>query len=149
MKNKNPIIYAPERQNRVRYWAERIVSVLLTLAVWFFLLQYIYNQLFAAELAAKTTDIMEFLGLAVLIVLAVEGGWQFYNWFLYHGKERRKEFPQQPLEEVGKLYGISGERMEDLQQIQRVAVVLYDDNRYYYSIEGKELIEIVTLREEK
>ncbi len=144
---KTPVVYAPEHMSRLRYWAEKIIAFLLTLLVWFFLLRYIYDQLFAPEFVSTTTDMMIFLAEAIVVVFVVAALWQFYNWARFHGKDRRKEFPEQPLDEVGELYGISGKDMGDLQQIQRVAVVLYEDNRYYYCVEEQPPIEIVALRE--
>ena len=76
------------------------------------------------------------------------GGWQFYNWILYRGKDRRREFRRQSFEEVGNLYGISATDMAYLQDVRKAAVVQFHDNRYYYCIDGEKTIEIGMLRKD-
>ena len=71
----------------------------------------------------------------------------FFIWFLYHGKERRREFPRQSIAEVGNLYGISSPNMEKLQSIRQAAVIQFKDHKYYYCMTGEPPIEIGMLRE--
>lgn len=147
-KEKNsPIVYVPEKVSKLRYWTETIISLILTVIMWVVLLLYIYYRLFTPENIGRTIDIFEFLLIAAAVILIIGGGWQFYNWFLFHGKDRRQAFPRQSQDVVGSLYGISGEDLTKLQNIQRAAVVRHKDGRYYYCIEGQEPIEITTLRE--
>lgn len=146
-KDKTPIIYAPENRSRWLHILEKLLAGIFTLVLWFWVLRYIYNQLFDATTVSKSVDMMIFLLIATVVIFLVEAFWQFYNWMLFHGKDRRREFPTQGLDEVGELYGISRDHMETLQEIQRAAVVRYEDNRYYYCIEGQDPIEIVMLRE--
>ncbi len=148
-REEDPVIYAPEKRSSLLGIIEKILAVIFTVLLWCFLLFYIYSRLFQTESMERTTSMMEFLLLAVGVIFLVEFGWQFYNWFLFHGKDRRREFPAQSLQEVGRLYGITEHHMEELLLVQHMAVVRYEDNKYYYCIEGREPIEIVMLREAK
>jgi len=144
---KNVIINVPEKRNRLVYRLEQIIAYVLTILVWWGMLHYLYQNLFHIETIKKTADMMFFLFFVMLLIFLIEAGWQFYNLRRYGGKDRRKEFSPQSLEEVGKLYGISAENMKTLSQVQKVAVIRWKNNKYYYTIEGKEPIEVVTLRE--
>lgn len=145
-KNK-PLIYVPEKRNKFIHKLELIFSFIFTIVLWGGAIKYIYEMLFTAIYINRTINMVLMLLIAFVIVLVIEFGWQFYNWFKFHGPDRRKTFPRQSLKEVGCLYGISEENMEVLQIIQRAAIIRYADNKYYYCIEGYNPIEIKSLRE--
>ena len=126
-------------------WGEKIFAVVATLVMWAFLAFTLYNKLYV-EAGESLWQVMSVLGIGLLVSLLLLGGWQFYNWFLYRGKDRRKEFRRQSLEEVGSLYGISATDMAQLQDIRKAAVVQFRDHRYYYCIDGEKFIEIGMLR---
>ena len=142
------IINVPEKQNPLVHTLEQMIAYVLTLLLWGEVLHYIYKNLFQFETWGKTVEMVAFLVLAMSIVFLLEGIWQFYNLRKYGGTDRRKEFPGQSMEEVGELYGISAGNMEVLSQVQKVAVIRWENKKYYYTIEGNEPIEIATLREE-
>lgn len=58
---------------------------------------------------------VEGLFLAGILILLALSGWQDYNGFLYHGRDRRKAFKRQSLKEVARLYGMKEQDMELLQ----------------------------------
>ena len=146
-KDHQPIIVANNGRSSVKIWLEKILSVVLTFALWYILISSIIDKLFITNLD-RTILTFAVLGIALALIILIGGMWQFYNWTLYHGKDRRQEFPRQSLEELGQLYGISGENMYKLQEIQSAAVIRFEDGRYYYCMKNHDPIEISALREE-
>lgn len=92
---------------------------------------------------------VEGLFLAGILILLALSGWQYYNGFLYHGRDRRKAFKRQSLKEVARLYGMKEQDMEMLQSPFQWADVFCRDGIYYYQPEGKEPVRIGMLSDEK
>lgn len=132
-----------------RFWLlrllEKIVVILSTIILWGFIVLTLYHKLFV-DINSSLTQVLAVMIVAFAAVVLLLGGWQFYNWFRFHKKARRRAFKQQSLAEVGSLYGISADNMERLQSIRNVAVVEFKNHRYYYCIAGEEPIEIGMLR---
>ena len=142
-----PIYARKDDRHFLIRWGEKIFAVVATLVMWAFLGYTLYNKLYV-EAGESLWQVMAILGIGLLVSLLFLGGWQFYNWILYRGKDRRREFRRQSLEEVGNLYGISATDMAYLQDIRKAAVVQFHDNRYYYCIDGEKTIEIGMLRKD-
>ena len=143
---EEPIIDETNKRNKLVVYLEWLVSVIGTILVWCFLAWDIYVKLFSGQYSGSWSMFILLL-FVMLVIILVGGGWQFYNWYLYHGKERRREFPRQSISEVGNLYGISGSNMEKLQAIRQAAVIQFKDHKYYYCVTGEAPIEIGMLRE--
>lgn len=90
---------------------------------------------------------MSFLFVVSALIFLIMGGWQFYNWYRFHGKDRRKAFKKQPLSEVAALYGMSESDMQIIQSDFRQASVRYQDGRYWYVLPNERSVEIKSLRE--
>ena len=140
-----PVFEAKERQNFIIRVLEQLIAICATIVLWMFLLVAFYNKIYV-ETNASLEHVGEILLTSFILTVALLGGWQFYNWFRFHNKGRRKEFKPQSLEEVGMLYGISLGNMERLQEIRNVAVVEFKNHCYYYCIDGQNPIEIGMLR---
>ena len=143
---KSLIIDETSKRNKLLVVLEWLVSVIGTILVWCFLARDIYEKLFSGQYSGSMSMFILLL-FVMLVIVVVAGCWQFYNWFLYHGKERRREFPRQSIAEVGNLYGISSPNMEKLQSIRQAAVIQFKDHKYYYCMTGEPPIEIGMLRE--
>ena len=76
----------------IREW---MVSIALTICLWLVLYQEIASQLLGAR-RQQSLNMLIFLFVVSAIIFVIMGGWQFYNWYLFHGKERRKAFKKQP-----------------------------------------------------
>ena len=126
-------------------WGEKLFAILATLVMWVFLIWTLYQKLYV-DAGEKLWSVLQVLAIGLLFSVALLGFWQFYNWFRFHNKARRREFPRQGLDEVGSLYGISAVDMARLQDVRKAAVVKFRNHRYYYCIDGEESIEIGMLR---
>lgn len=136
--NKQDIIIdETSHRNKLVVLLEKLIAVVFTILMWCFLIWHIYSKLFSDVYADSSMEMLVLLLIVFVIILVVAGSWQFYNWYLYHGKDRRREFPPQPLDEVGELYGISSPNMERLQAIRQAAVIQFKDHKYYYCVEGE------------
>ena len=124
---------------------EKFLSIICTAILWIFIIITLYNKLYV-NANNSLLHVFSILALFFIAAVLILGLWQFYNWFRFHNQKRRKEFPQQSLDEVGKLYGISARNMERLQQIRNAAVIEFRNHRYYYCIAGEAPIEIGMLR---
>lgn len=142
---QEPVFDAKAKRNFFIRALEELVAIGATIILWMFLLSTLYNKLYV-EVNGNLERMVLILLVSFVLTVVLLGGWQFYNWFRYHNKGRRKEFKAQSLEEVGRLYGISLDNMELLQEIRNVAVVEFKNHRYYYCIAGQEPIEIGMLR---
>jgi poly-beta-1,6-N-acetyl-D-glucosamine biosynthesis protein PgaD len=144
---QSPIYEAKNKRHLLIRIIENILSLAFTIVLWLFIIITLYNKLYVNTNASllHTLTIMTLVVIASILLIIL---WQFYNWLRFHRKKRRKDFPQQPLTEVGRLYGISAENMERLQQIRNVAVVEFRNHRYYYCIAGESPIEIGMLRKQ-
>ena len=142
-----PIYEATHKRHLLIRIIENILSITFTIVLWLFIIITLYNKLYVNTNAGllHTLTIMALIVIASILLIIL---WQFYNWLRFHRKKRRKDFPQQTLAEVGRLYGISAENMERLQQIRNVAVVEFRNHRYYYCIAGESPIEIGMLRKQ-
>lgn len=140
-----PVFEAGGKRHPVVRLLENLIAVFCTLVMWLFLILTLYNKLYV-NANPQEGRVLLTICLAFGAAFLLLGLWQLYNWLRFHKKARRKEFPHQSLAEVGKLYGISGENMERLQEIRKVAVVEFKNHRYYYCIQGQEPIEIGMLR---
>lgn len=140
-----PVIDEGESRSLPRKSIEFILTCLGTAVMWLALAVYVYQRIFAAgdDRAFAIFILLAFITFAIIIV---QGGWQLYNWWRFHGKDRRREFPMQPLAVVGDLYGIEECDMETLQDIRQAAVIRFADSKYYYVVENHEPIEIMSLR---
>ena len=139
--NQSPVYEAKHKRPLLVRILEEVFAFVCTIILWFFIIITLYNKLYvnANPEEHHVLIVMALVSVAAIVILA---GWQFYNWFRFHNKKRRKEFPTQSLEEVGRLYGISEKNMERLQNIRNVAVVEFRNHRYYYCIDGEDPIEI-------
>jgi len=144
---QSPIYEAKNKRHLLIRIIENILSLAFTIVLWLFIIITLYNKLYVNTNASllHTLTIMTLVVIASILLIIL---WQFYNWLRFHRKKRRKDFPQQTLAEVGRLYGISAENMERLQQIRNVAVVEFRNHRYYYCIAGESPIEIGMLRKQ-
>lgn len=142
-----PIYEANHKRYLLIRIMESILSVVCTIILWFFIVITLHNKLFINPNSSlqHTLTILALVFIVSIILLLL---WQFYNWLRFHRKKRRKDFPQQTLAEIGRLYGISADNMERLQQIRNVAVVEFRNHRYYYCIAGEAPIEIGMLRKQ-
>lgn len=145
---KPPIIHAENKLPRWRVFLENAFAVLMTLLVWGVLLWGIVTEI-SGDKQEKSGQMFLFLFGAAFVIFIVFSAWQYYNWHRFHGKDRRKAFKPQSLEEVGNLYGISPENMKKLQQNFPRASVFYKEGRYYYEIPGEAPIPIAALDEKK
>lgn len=145
MENKKPVIDESEGRSKLRKTVEFILAVIGTLLMWFVLFLFVYKRIFV-EADGRAIDALLLLTVIGVVVILVQGGWQFYNWYLYHGTDRRQSFPWQPLDVVGRLYGIEEPDMQTLQDVRQSTVVRFEDGKYYYVIDGEAPIEIVSLR---
>lgn len=146
-RKKEPVFDARNRRSLLVRALEKLVAICATIILWMFLTMTLYNKLYV-EANDSLLHVALIMVLALALTVLLLGLWQFYNWFRYHNKGRRKEFKPQSLEEVGLLYGISLGNMERLQEIRNVAVVEFKNHRYYYCIDGEEPIEIGMLRKQ-
>ncbi|WP_302348994.1 hypothetical protein [uncultured Megasphaera sp.] len=87
------IINVNSRRKRWAIFLEWLVSIVLTLLLWVALYKEIINQLLGRGLP-RTLGILSFLLIVSLLIFVVMGGWQFYNWYRFHGKDRRKAFKE-------------------------------------------------------
>ena len=144
---QSPIYEAKNKRHLLIRIIENILSLAFTIVLWLFIIITLYNKLYVNTNAGllHTLTIMTLVVIASILLIIL---WQFYNWLRFHRKKRRKDFPQQTLAEVGRLYGISAENMERLQQIRNVAVVEFRNHRYYYCIAGESPIEIGMLQKQ-
>ena len=140
------IININSRRKRWVVFLEWLVSIVLTLLLWVVLYKEIINQLLGRGLP-RTLGMLSFLLIVSLLIFVVMGGWQFYNWYRFHGKDRRKTFEQQPLSEVAVLYGMSTSDMQIIQGDFRQASVRYQDGHYWYVLPDGQSVEIKSLRE--
>lgn len=140
------IINVNARRNKLVVFTEWGLSIVLTIFLWIVLFQGIINQLLGERLQ-QTLRMMSFLFIVSVLIFLIMGGWQFYNWYRFHGKDRRKAFKQQPLREVAVLYGMSESEMERIQGNFRQASVRYQDGHYWYVLPGAQSVEIKSLRE--
>jgi poly-beta-1,6-N-acetyl-D-glucosamine biosynthesis protein PgaD len=140
------IININSRRKRWAVSLEWLVSIALTLLLWVVLYKEIVSQLLGRKLQ-QTLEMLSFLFVVSLIIFIVMGGWQFYNWYRFHGKDRRKAFKQQPLSEVAALYGMSENDMKIIQGNFRQASVQYQYGRYWYVLPDEQSVEIKSLRE--
>ena len=124
---------------------EKLLAFLGTLLLWAFLLATLYYKL-VVESNPQEESVLRIICIALAGSVVILGLWQLYNWLRFRNKARRKEFRMQGLEEVGRLYGISGGNMLRLQEIRSLAVVEFKNHRYYYCTEGQDPIEIGMLR---
>ena len=141
-----PIYAVNDDRNFLIRWGEKIFTLIATLVLWCFLAMTLYNKLYV-ESGESLWQVLEILAIGFIFSAFLLGFWQFYNWFRYHGKARRKEFRRQSFEEVGKLYGISSSDMAYLQDVRKAAVVQFKDHRYYYCIDGEKSIAIGMLND--
>ncbi len=148
-KEEDILIDETKHRNRWIVYLERLIALVLTALCWAGLLWYIYVTLTSSENIIATRNIFLFFVVTAVVIILISGGWQFYNWFLYHGEDRRKAFPLQSLEEFGRLYGIEGEDMACLQAIRKAAIIEYQDGHYYYATDDGRMIEIKALRERR
>lgn len=132
---------ARDRRGIVIRALESLTAFVLTAVMWFFLAKTLYIKLYV-EANDSLEQIFFILFLSSMGAAAVLGGWQLYNWLRFHGKQRRKAFPAQPLDEVARIYGISKENMTRLQDTKESASVVFRDGRYYYCIKDEDPIEI-------
>lgn len=147
---KMPLIDASYKLPKWRIFLEAAFSVLMTLGVWAVLLLGIVPTAFGSAAKRQQSGRMFlFLFILAVIIFLLFAAWQYYNWHRFHGKDRRKAFAPQPLEEVGHLYGIELKDMEKLQGRFRSADVIYQDGRYYYQLPGENPIAITALDERK
>jgi len=144
---QSPIYEAKNKRHLLIRIIENILSITFTIVLWLFIIITLYNKLYVNTNAGllHTLTIMALIVIASILLIIL---WQFYNWLRFHRQKRRKDFPQQTLAEVGRLYGISAENMERLQQIRNIAVVEFRNHRYYYCIAGESPIEIGMLRKQ-
>lgn len=140
------IININSRRNKLVVSAEWGLSVVLTIFLWIILFKGIVNQLLGEKLQ-QTLGMMSFLFVVSALIFLIMGGWQFYNWYRFHGKDRRKAFKKQPLSEVAALYGMSENDMQIIQSDFRQASVLYQDGHYWYVPLDGQSVEIKALRE--
>lgn len=140
------IINVNNRRHKWAVSAEWMVSIALTICLWLVLYQEIASQLLGAR-RQQSLNMLIFLVVVSAIIFVIMGGWQFYNWYLFHGKERRKAFKKQPLSEVASLYGMSETEMAQMQGDFRQAEVVYAAGRYWYVLPEGRRIEITSLRE--
>ena len=145
MSEVKPIYSANDKRHFLIRWGERIFAIVMTIIMWIFIAITLHNKLYieVGDGFWHVIDIMVLGGVAAVIVLGI---WQWYNWILYHGKSRRKEFKHHSLHEVGALYGISAEDMARLLDVRKAAVVEFRDHRYYYCLDDGVSIEITSLR---
>ncbi len=146
-KVSEPVYETKDKRNILIRIGERVLAILATVVLWIFIAVTLHNKLFV-DFNPSLSRVLWIIALAFVGAVLIMGGWQFYNWFRYHNKARRKEFRRQTLEEVGNLYGISAINMARLQDIRSVAVVEFKDHRYYYCINGEAPIEIRMLRKD-
>ena len=143
---KSLIIDETSKRNKLLVVLEWLVSVIGTILVWCFLVWDIYEKLFSGQYTGSMSMLILLL-FVILVIVLVGGVWQFYNWYMFHGKDRRQKFPKQSIAEVGNLYGISQPNMEELQSIRQAAVIQFKNHKYYYCVAGEPPIEIGMLRE--
>lgn len=128
-------------------WGEKIFAVVMTILVWIFMITRLHYKL-TTEAGDGLFQVFDFLLIGFGLTLFALILWQIYNYSRFHKRERRKEFRDHTLSEFGLLYGISAENMSKLQEIRKAAVVRFENNRYYYCIDGEPAIEIGMLRKE-
>ena len=143
---QSPIYEANHKRYLLIRIIESILSIACTIILWLFVIITLYNKLYVHK-NANLQHTLILMAIAIIAAISLMILWQFYNWLRFHRKKRRKAFPQQPLAEVGRLYGISADNMERLQQVRNAAVVEFRNHRYYYCIAGEAPIEIGMLRE--
>ena len=140
-KVSDPVYEAKDQRNILIRIGEKILTIFATVVLWIFIALTLHHKLFA-ESNASLLRVWWIMALAFVIAVLLMVAWQFYNWFRYHNKARRRDFRRQTLAEVGKLYGISAINMARLQKVRNVAVVECRDHHYYYCIDGERPIEI-------
>lgn len=133
MQKKPLLIDVSDKRNP---WARRLelfLQVLFTLVLWAFLLHGIGEAFFGAW-QQQTLDMFLFLLGIALVVFLLLSAWQYYNWHLFHGRDRRKSFPVQPLEQVAALYHMEPKDMERLQKAGRKVDVYCKDGQYTFQV---------------
>lgn len=133
------------KRPKFKVHAEKLFAIAMTLGLWGVLLYSMVDEL-AIKKSQQSYEMLAFLFGISIFIFAVFGGWQYYNWHRFHGKERRKAFKPQPLSEVAKLYGMTEKEMEQMQKPARQVNMLYENGRYYYQT-GTTKVEIRSLRE--
>lgn len=136
---KAPLIDVSDKRNPWLRRLELFLQGLFTLALWTFLLHGLYEAFFGAR-RQQTLDMFLFLLSIALVVFLLLSGWQYYNWHLFHGKDRRKSFPVQPLEQVAKLYHMKPDDLQRLQGAGRKVDVYEKDGQYTFQVPGEEPI---------
>ena len=140
------IIKAPQSRSSLINLFENLLAFGGTALLWAGIGIYFDNQLLAPAYIEKTKSVFIFLAGCAMVVFILSALWQYYNWFLYHGQDRRKAFPMQSLKEIGQNYGISEEEMSILQGDYQKVEVVYRDIKYYFQEPAAKTIEIVSLR---
>lgn len=130
---KNPLIDVSDKRNPWIRRLELLLQGLFTLALWALLLHGIGEALLGEKRQQALSMFLFLLGIAVVVFLLL-GSWQYYNWHLFHGKDRRKSFPTQPLAEVAKLYHMDPDDLERLQEADNRVDVYEKDGQYYFQV---------------
>lgn len=132
-----------------RHWGIRLLELAMVVAfdllLWAFLLVSFYVYFVIGAYREQALFIVEVLFAAAALILLSMTLWQYYNWLLFHGKDRRKVFQRQTLEEVAALYGMKEADLEVLQSDFRRAEVFARDESFYYQPEGREPMRIGSL----
>ena len=96
------------------FWALWIYLWLPVLAFigWMLGLKIAYDEMVARS---GYVDLVHQLGLYSFIIFCLGASlliWAYYNYFRFHGTDRRKRRPQATLDELNKRYGIAPEELE-------------------------------------
>lgn len=141
---RRPIIVAPGARGNLIRLLERTGAILLTCAVWFFFVRYIYEELTAD--AGATGHMMAYLCVILLLAAGTLLYWQVFNYLMYAKKERRKAYPSPSNEFAAALYGIEASALERLQSA-REAALRAEGRRYYFILERGQKIRVASLEE--
>lgn len=101
---------------------------LLSLILWVVGLPYIYQTVFTVEVINRLINLMVKMGWATLVIFIALRGWGLYNYYVFGKRNRRKQYPEVSLEQMGRHFGLNVEEVKSLQQRREINWSgLYDD----------------------
>lgn len=128
----NPIINNEKSRNKFIVLIEKLIRIVCTLVLWYFILLHIFEVLVLNHYE-KTIQTFEFLGIISLVVFLILFLWQHYNLYMFGSLERRKPRGAATKEHVANRFSISEDSLSKLQDSSRLNVRKVDFASSYYS----------------
>lgn len=129
-----PIINNEKHRNSLVVFLEKLLMIICTAFLWYFLLRHIFNKL-VIENYQKTVDVLIFLGIVTIIIFLVILLWQEYNIYMYRKADRRKNRGTATDSFVAAKFHIAAEKLPELKRA-RYLQVRKENSISYYSGDG-------------